>query len=153
MVPAWSILSGRGARGAIKVINKLYEHALSTRFSFSREDVNATCQRSQHQHEHAMTSRREDAKCFRGAAKKAKCSLSRSRGQSLYYLHLGWKYWLWIFFIKMTTPHDVIHNNLVFSASYLCTMAVNRYPRGLYTKTMWKWDLSVPVTFFTAIFF
>ena len=40
------------------------------------------------------------------------------------------------FFIKMTTPHDVIHNNLVFSASYLCTMAVNRYPRGLYTKTM-----------------
>ena len=40
------------------------------------------------------------------------------------------------FFIKMTTPHDIIHNNLVFSASYLCTMAVNRYPRGLYIKTM-----------------
>ena len=38
------------------------------------------------------------------------------------------------FFIKMTTPHDIIHNNLVFSASYLCTMAVNRYPRGYISK-------------------
>jgi len=36
------------------------------------------------------------------------------------------------FFIKMTTPHDIIDNNLVLNPFYLCIMTVNRYPKGLY---------------------